>query len=94
MFKKKIRGGNGSPSPTVALSLLKSKDVSLVSYGHLTDEAKCLAEKFTALFSHVRKQGNSTIHNLTRHVSGFSVWMKGVPSNLNTIILAIIADIS
>ena len=67
----KIRGRNGSPSPIVAPSLLKSKDVSLVSYGHLIDEAKCLGENFTfVFFSHVRKQGNFTGHNLARHVSG------------------------
>ena len=58
----------------MAPSLLKSKDVSLVSYSHLIDEAKCLAENFTVvLFSHIRKQGNSTAHNLIRHVSGFLV---------------------
>ena len=66
-----------------------------MSYGHLIDEAKCLVENFTVvLFSHIRKQDNSTGHNLARHVSKFSVWMKDVPSHLNTVILAIIDDIS
>ena len=58
----------------MALSLLKSKDVSLVSYSHLIDEAKCLAENFiVVLFSHIRKQCNSIAHNLVRHISGFLV---------------------
>ena len=79
----------------MASSLLKSKNVSLVSYGHLIDEAKCLAENFTVvLVSYIRKQDYSTGHNLIRHVSKFSVWMRDVPSHLNTVILANIDDIS
>ena len=60
-----------------------------MSYGHLIDEAKCLAKNFiVVLLSHIRKQDNSIGHNLAKHVSKFSVSMNDVLSHLNTVILA------
>ena len=43
--------------------------------------------------SHVKRQGNSVVHNLAKHVSDFQVWMEGVPSHLNAVIVADLAPL-
>ena len=73
----------------VIIKVLCSEDESFASYGHLIAEAKVLTDSFSCVrFSHIRRQGNSIAHNLTRYVSGFLVWMEDVPSHINNVLLA------
>ena len=69
----------------------RSEETSFSSFGHLLEE-KVLAESFAGfIVSHVKRQGNSVAYNLARyaiHVTNLKVWMKGVPSHLNAIIVA------
>ena len=62
----------------------------LVDYGHLVDDARRLANQFESVeFSHVKREGNSAIQNIARHVryvSELSVWMEDVPPHLSTVI--------
>ena len=70
----------------------RREETSFSSFGHLLEDAKVLAESFAGfIVSHVKRQGNSIVHNLARyakHVSDLKVWMKSVPSRLNAIIVA------
>jgi len=73
-------------------SLLRCEEVSFTSFGHLIVKAKTLAKTFyEIIFAHTHRQCNSIAHNLprhARHVSGFIVWMEGVPPHLNFVTLA------
>lgn len=64
----------------------------LADYRHLVDDAKRLVNQFESMeFSHVKREDNSTIHNIARHarhVSELSVWMEDVPPHLSAIIQA------
>lgn len=61
----------------------------LVDYGHLVDDAKRLANQFESMeFSHVKREDNSAVYNIARHVSELSVWMEDVHPHLSTIIQA------
>lgn len=63
----------------IIINALKSEDVSLVSYGHLIDESKYLAESFTVVhIFHIRRWGNSDAHKIARHVSGFSACIEDI----------------
>ena len=74
------------------ISALNSFASSLASYGHLIVDAKSYVEFFRHIFySHIRRQGNSNAHNLTRHaihVIGSSVWMEDVFSHCFAVIQA------
>lgn len=70
-------------------NLLRCEEVSFTSFGRLIVEAKTLAKTFyEIIFSHIHRQCNSITHNLPRHVSGFIVWIEGIPPYLNSITLA------
>ena len=76
---------------------LRSEESFFASFGHLIEDAKVIAESFVCfIVSHVKRQGNSVAHNLTRHarhVSDLKVWMEGVPLHLNAIIVADLASL-
>ena len=51
----------------------------LTDYGHLVNDAKRLANQFESMkFSYVKSEGNSAVHNITRHVNELSVWMENI----------------
>ena len=59
------------------------------SFGHILESAKATTEANCVFFSHVHRFGNSITHDLTkhaRHVSGYTVWMKNVPSHLYSVL--------
>lgn len=62
------------------------------SIGHLLQNAKCHIETFgnSFFFSHVRREGNSITHNLTKHtlhVTSFLVWIEDIPPVLLYVII-------
>ena len=53
---------------------LRSEKSSFASFGHLIEDVKVLTESFVDFtVSHVRRQGNSVVHKLARHVSDLEV---------------------
>jgi len=73
---------------------LRSEESFSVSFGHLIEDAKVIVVSFVGFtVSHVKKQGNFVTHNLVRHVSDLKVWMEGVPSHLNVVIIAHLASL-
>ncbi|XP_075654837.1 uncharacterized protein LOC142625007 [Castanea sativa] len=69
----------------ILMKSLMQDSLSLATSGLLIQDVKVIAESFQCIsFSHVRREGNKVAHNLVRHayhVTGFSVWMKDVPSH-------------
>ena len=69
----------------IIINTLNEDSHSLASFGLPIQDVKCFANLFHCIrFSHVRKEGNSVAHILTRHarhVTGFQVWMEDVPSH-------------
>ena len=74
------------------MNIFKNDEPSFVSYGHLIEEAKFLAESFVVFsVSHVKRQSNFVAHNLARyarHINDLSVWIESVSSHLNAVTLA------
>ena len=53
---------------------LRSEESFFASFGHLIEDVKVLTESFVDFtVSHVRRQGNSVVHKLARHVSDLEV---------------------
>ena len=78
----------------IVIKALVSEDTSFADHGHLVEEAKLLSTSFIfCSFSHVKRQGNSAAHHLSRHVSSHLVWMENVPPQLLTVTLADMASI-
>ena len=69
----------------IVINALNEDLHSLASFGLPIQDVKCFANLFHCIrFSHVRREGNSVAHILTRHarhVTGFQVWMEDVPSH-------------
>ena len=69
----------------IVINALNENSHSLASFGLPIQDVKCFANLFHCIrFSHVRREGNSIAHILTRrarHVTGFQVWMEDVPSH-------------
>ena len=69
----------------IVINALNENSHSLASFGLPIQDVKCFANLFHCIrFSHVRREGNSVAHILTRHarhVTGFQVWMEDVPSH-------------
>ena len=62
---------------------------SFSSYDHLIIEIKVCATSFNfCRFSHIHKQDICVTHNLAKHVSGLSVWLKDISLHINSILLA------
>ena len=75
----------------LVIKALKSNDESLSSFGHILASAKSITDVNYISFSQTSRIGNAVAYILAkhaRHVTGFKVWMKDVPSHLYSILLA------
>ncbi|XP_023922274.1 uncharacterized protein LOC112033728 [Quercus suber] len=69
----------------IVIKALLNDNISFADHRHLVEEAKLLSTLFSfCRFSHVKRQGNSATHHLTRHarhVSPQLMWMEDVLPN-------------
>ena len=72
----------------LVIKSLCSEERSLSLFGHILKSTKNMKEANHISFSHVRCIGNSVAHTLAKHVNGYMMWMKDVPSHLHSILEA------
>ena len=68
------------------IQALKSQEQNLSPLGLLVEDVKLYSNHFQrVLYSHVKRNGNSVAHNLTKHairILDFQVWMEDVLSHI------------
>ena len=74
---------------SIVINSLISDANSFSPFDHILSSAKSTLNAYNCIsFSHVCRLGNKVAHNLAkhaRHVRDLLVWMKDVPSHLNSI---------
>lgn len=82
---------------TLILTMKRFLLLLLVTSYLMLNFSQWLSDLFFLFFSHIRRLGNSVVHNLakhTRHFSGLSVWMEDVLSHLSNVIAVDVIGVS
>ena len=70
------------------IKAIQSNVPSMSEFGNLIEDAKLLVNQFAIVeFSHIRRQGNSVAHNITRHARYVASLLCGLRMFLHTFLL-------